>query len=119
MKANHWSVRYLAAAALVLAMSGCKSVRDAVDNNPDVRKGAVEKARSSCIEAANGNKGHTPEFEAKITSYCTCFGDKGIGKFTNSELMEIGVKGANHLSTEEKKKLDDAVNECKQVAGIE
>ncbi len=98
----------------VLTLSGCKSTKEAINNDQDMRKGATDKARSSCVQSAGEKLGHTRAIDAKVNSYCDCFATQGIAKFSNTELMDIGLTGIDKMNDTEKKKLDDAVQGCLQ-----
>ena len=96
----------------LLVLGGCSRIKSSIDANPDFRKGAVDKARSSCVQTATANiPNASPQMNAKITSYCDCFATKGLAKFSNTELMEIGLSG-NKMSPAVQSKLNDAVQMC-------
>ena len=113
-RAGEW-VGFLAAPLVLLALAGCgrmkQQVKESMDNNPQMRQSAVDSARKSCVGTAMAKAPKIPGVETKINSYCDCFATKGLGKFSNSELASIGLRGGN-FTPEQKVKLNDAVQMC-------
>jgi hypothetical protein len=100
---------------LLLCDTGCgrlkQQVKDSMDSNPQMRQGAVDSARKSCVQTAMAKLPKVPGMETKVQNYCDCFATKGLGKFSNSELASIGFHGG-HFTPEQQGKLNDAVQMC-------
>ena len=110
---NSSSAKFLVpACAALLLLSGCGRMRDSLNSNTDIRKGAVDNARKSCVQTAMSKLPNaTPDVSSRVSNYCDCFATKGLDKFSNSELMEIGLSGGK-LTDETKVKLNQAVQMC-------
>lgn len=110
--------RLLLTALLVLPLAGCHRALNAMTDTPEFRKGVVEKGRSSCMTSANNavKTEKTPQVEGMITNYCDCIADKGLAMFSNADLVEIGVKGIDRMTPEQKKTFDGAVTMCQTQA---
>ena len=102
------------ALVLFLSLAGCKASKDAIDANPDFRKGAIEKGRTSCVDSASKamKTPKTPEMDAKIAKYCDCFATRGLSQFSNSDLMEMGIRNDIDTNPVFKAKMDSIVNMC-------
>ncbi len=113
-RAGGWVLLFAAPLAL-LSVTGCgrmkQQVKESMDNNPQMRQSAVDSARKSCVQTAMAKAPKVPGIETKIDSYCDCFATRGLGKFSNSELASIGLRGGN-FTPEQKVKLNDAVQMC-------
>jgi hypothetical protein len=100
---------------LLLGGVGCgrvkQQIKENMDNNPQMRQGAVESARKSCVQTAMAKLPKVPGVETRVQSYCDCFATKGLNKFSNSELASISLHGG-HFTPEQQQKLNDAVQLC-------
>ncbi len=108
----------LGSVTLVLLSTGCNRAINSMTASPEFRKGVVEKGRSSCMASANDavKVEKTPQVEAMLTTYCNCVADKGLAQFSNSDLINIGVKGIGNMTPDQKTKFDGVVSMCQAEA---
>ncbi len=104
-----------ALAVLLPAATGCnhvkQQVKQSMDSDPQMRQAAIDSARKSCVQSAEGKAPKLPGIDAKINKYCDCFATEGLGKFSNSELASIAMHG-NHFTADEQSKLMQGVQMC-------
>ena len=100
---------------LLLGTAGCsrlkQQVKQAEDTNPQLRQAAIASSRKSCVQAATAKAPKLPGMDVRIQQYCDCFSTKGLEKFSNSELTEIGLHGG-HFTPDEQSKLMQGVQIC-------
>lgn len=88
-----------------------QQVKASVDSSSQLRQSAIDASRKSCIQTASEKAPKLPGIQARIGKYCDCFANKGMGKFSNSELTKIGLNGGK-FTPEQQAKIIEGVQLC-------
>ena len=106
-----------------LLLVGCKGTRDALINQatdkPDFKKKIVDSGRSSCIAAWQKKEpNQSAELDHTMHAFCDCIALKTAETYSNAELVELGVKGMDSKTPEQKAKTEANIKACEGQAGI-
>ena len=106
-----------------LALAGCKGTRDALINHatdqPDFKKKIVESGRTSCEKAWQKEQpNQTAELDHTMHAFCDCIAVKTTETYSNAELVELGTRGMDSKTPEQKAKTAANIKACEAQANI-
>ncbi len=108
------SVAALVVVTFCLSSLGCERTINALTSSPDVRKQVNEKGKASCMQAslANQKQPVSADLTAKLDTYCDCITVKGLGQFSNAELMELGFDKEKIKQPKYQARIKEAAKVC-------
>ena len=121
------TLRCLGAGLIVAALLplGCKSTRDAFQqamDQPDFRnnrKKMVESGQRSCETAWQKTKPNdSPAMVQTMHTFCNCIAIRTSESYTDAELVELGLRGPESKTPEQKARTADNIKVCEAQAGI-